>query len=193
MLPDVRIAAQRNDHRRPGRRRIHKPMNDEHDGLIRVVGLEARDSRGLRKMLRPQEARELLRHRICADEHRSNRDGEIGGERKAFPTETDPFGCKRVFKAEHRMPPLKSDDGGDPVERARQAEILPCVLIHFPSDGDERGAKPLLARAFGDVLSFHVKLVGRREGVKRRVPLRARIRLDRKHIAARRRRHAQRM
>ncbi len=34
------ITAQLIDHRGPGRGRIHEPVHDKHDGLIRIVGLE---------------------------------------------------------------------------------------------------------------------------------------------------------
>ena len=48
IAPDVLIATQAVEHRRPGRRRIHQPVDDEHDGFVRVVGLKSRDACGLR-------------------------------------------------------------------------------------------------------------------------------------------------
>ena len=39
ILSDDWIAAQRVDHRRPCRLRIHQAMDDEHDRLVRVVRL----------------------------------------------------------------------------------------------------------------------------------------------------------
>ena len=40
IAPDVCIAAQAVEHRRPRRGRIHQPMDDKHDSLVRVVGLK---------------------------------------------------------------------------------------------------------------------------------------------------------
>ena len=175
VLPDHRIAAQRVDHRRPGRLRIHQPVNDEHDGLVRIVGLEPLDRRGVREFLRVNRRARLVLLRIGLLEHDRERHGEIRRERKGAAVKGDGLVRERIFELEHAAPALEVRDHGDAVEKSRRREILSRLLVLLALDGDDRRADARRGGALSHVFAADVELVRRREVVERGIPLRTRI------------------
>ena len=132
MVPDHPIAAQLVNHWRPRRLRIHQPVDDQHDRLLRIVRLEPLEGGGSRVFLGVQQTRKFVSLRVRAFEHDRERHGEIRGERKGVSFDGDGLHQQRVFKREHATPALEARDGGDAVKNARRDEMRACVLIDLP-------------------------------------------------------------
>ena len=193
MAPDVRIAAQCVEHRRPRRGRIHQSVRDEHDGLARIVGLEPRDVRGLGVFRRPQQPRELELFGVLLRQHHRERDGKVRRQRKAASAEAHSLCVERIFEPEDAAARIETRKRRDAVINMRHRKRLAVVPARLAADRYERRAEAILGRAVRNVGAADVELVGRHKLVKRGVPLRARVGLVREHEFAAIGRHMQRL
>src|SRR5215469_15499203 len=91
VLPYLRVTTEAVKHRCPGCRRVHEPMDYQHDDFVRVVGLEPRDTSRLRVLGRVEHARESELLGVGAREHQGEWPGEIRGKRKELPAPRDGF------------------------------------------------------------------------------------------------------
>jgi hypothetical protein len=168
-------------------------MDDEHDSLAWIVGLEPCDVRGLGVFPRSQQPRELELFGVLRRQHHRQRDGKIRRERKAGSAEPHSLGVERIFKREDAAAPIETCKRRDAVINVRHRKRLAVVPARLAADRDERRAEAILGRAARDVGAVDVELVSRHELVKRGVPLRARVGLVREHEFAAISRHSKRL
>ena len=173
MAADGFIGAEAVDERRPCRGGVHEAVNDEDDGFVGVVGLEAGNPRGLGEFRGLEHSGEFEFFRLRLLEHDGERNGEICCERETAAVEGDGFGGEGVFEGEFGGLTTEAEDGGDAVKNMWQREILAGAGVFFSADGDQWCADAGFGRTLGDILAMDIELVGGHEFVERGIPARA--------------------
>ena len=173
LATDGFVGAEAVDERCPCRGGVHEAVDDEDDGFVGIVGLEAGNPRGLGEFRGAEHAGEFEFFRLGLLEHHSEGNGEVGRERQTMAVERDGLGGERVFEGEFGGLAAEAKDGGDAVEDVGLREILAGAGVFLAADGDERGADAGFGRALGDIFAVNIELVGGHEFVERGIPARA--------------------
>ena len=173
ILADRLVAAEVVDERSPSRGSIHETVNDEDDGLVRIVGLEAGNSSGLRVFFGMEQAGEFKFFRLGFLEHHGERHGEIGGEWLPTAFERNRLGGERVFEGKFGDRASEADHRSDAVVNMGKRKSLGSASVFIAADGDDGRTDTGLDRALVDILAVDIELVGGHEFVEGGIPARA--------------------
>ena len=110
-------------------------MDNQHNSLVRIVGLEPLYGCGLGKLLRVKDTRNFVFLRISLLEHDRQRHGEIRGQWNVAAIKADGFFSQRILQCENAPPALELCDYCNTVKNSRRREMPTRVFVWLAFDG----------------------------------------------------------